>query len=102
MVRYTASLDRRQALVARIADIGIDLVVISATTLYSDTIPASQHLAHHLFDDARSRIEANFASLNRNSDPATTRLGQDVMRGAYSWLQAEALQSRETAGASRG
>ena len=91
MVRYGTKLEPRQALVSRLADIGVDLFVITAASLYSTTVPGSTSLANQVFDDARVRIDANFRAIRENRDSATTRLGLDVLGDSYPWVLSGSL-----------
>lgn len=91
MARYTTRLEQKQALVARIADIGIDLFIITAATLYASTKPGSIKLARQVFDDACVRIDMNFSALQKNSDTKTTQLGFEVLAGKYNRLVEDSL-----------
>ncbi len=86
MVRHGTRLEQRQALVGRLADIGVDLFVITAASSYSTVVPGSAPLAAQVFDDARTRIEANFRALSGNRDASTTRVGLDVLGDVYPWI----------------
>ncbi|MGH2459993.1 MAG: acyl-CoA dehydrogenase family protein, partial [Chloroflexota bacterium] len=86
MVRHGTRLEPKQALVARLAEIGVDLFAITAASLYSTVRPESAPLAAQVFDDARDRIGARFRALRENHDSATTRLGLDVLSDAYGWV----------------
>lgn len=91
MVRYGTKLEPRQALVSRLADVGVDLFVITAASLYSTVVPGSAPLEAQVFDDARDRIEASFRALRENHDSATTRLGLDVLSDSYPWVRESGL-----------
>lgn len=86
MARHGPGLETRQALVARLADVGIDLFVITATALYSTVTPNSAQLERLVFEDARHRIEASFRALGDHADAIATPLGRDVLAGKYRWL----------------
>ena len=86
MVRHGTRLEQKQALVGRLADVGVDLFVIAAASLYAAVTPGSLRLARQVFDDARARIEANFRALGENSDQSTSRLGLEVLNGKYPWI----------------
>lgn len=86
MAQHTTRLEERQGLVARLADIGIDLFVMSAVCAYADTVPSGLDLARQICADARSRIDERFRALDAQADAATTRLGWDVLAGKYTWL----------------
>ena len=86
MARHMVNLEQRQALVARLADIGVDLFVITAASLYASRRPESVPLAQQVFNDARVRIDGAFRQLWANRDAAATTLGTDVLRERYSWV----------------
>lgn len=86
MARYTTGLEERQGLVARLADIGIDLFTMVTVCGYADARPRGVPLALLVCADARERIEERFRALGYNDDEAATRLGRDVLNGGYDWL----------------
>jgi hypothetical protein len=88
MARYQASLERRQAVVARLARIGVDLFVVCASALYAPHVVGSTPLLRLAVADAKERIEGHFAGLAGNDDEAVTALGHDALAGAYEWLAA--------------
>jgi alkylation response protein AidB-like acyl-CoA dehydrogenase len=99
MLRYRASLEQRQAVVARLARIGVDLFVVTASALYAPHRPQGSALARLAIAEAQERIEAGFRSLRHNADEATTRLGLDVLHGEFGWLTGGASGSGSTRGA---
>ena len=86
MARYTSGLEARQGIVARLADIGIDLFTMTAVCSYTQTSPGSHRLALQVCADARGRIEERFRALAAHRDEETTALGRAVLRGAFPWL----------------
>jgi alkylation response protein AidB-like acyl-CoA dehydrogenase len=86
MVRYQASLERRQGLVGRLARIGVDLFVVTACALYAPHVDGGKVLARQAIADGQDRVEANFRGLAENHDPDATALGRDVLRGGFSGL----------------
>ena len=86
MVRYQASLERRQGLVGRLAGIGVDLFVVTACALYAPHADGGKVLARQAIADAQDRIERNFRGLANNYDEDTTALGREVLRGGFAWL----------------
>ncbi len=94
MVRFGPGLEKRQAVLGRIVDIGADLLVMSAACVYArhrmgedptDSSPAE--LADVFCRHARQRIDERFAGLFRNHDAATYGLAQQVLDGRYRWLE---------------
>jgi hypothetical protein len=86
MVRHRAGLEQRQAQVARLATIGVELFTIAAVAAYAPRRPGSARLAEQVFRDGRRTIEACFDALRDNDDGATTRVGREALGGAYDWL----------------
>jgi alkylation response protein AidB-like acyl-CoA dehydrogenase len=94
MVKFGPALEKRQVLLARIADIGTDLFAITAACVYAQRQVSSGEPAEKLFilvDDfavqARARIDANFRGLRHNSDQAGYDVAQQVLRGEHTWLE---------------
>ncbi|HLH73591.1 MAG TPA: acyl-CoA dehydrogenase family protein [Chloroflexota bacterium] len=86
MLQHMATLDQKQALVSHLADVGVDLFVITAVTLYAEVTPGSAELSRQVFQDARARIDTHFRAIRDGREDGTTCLGQDVVKGRYDWL----------------
>jgi hypothetical protein len=86
MARHRTRLEERQGLVARLADIGIDLFTMAAVCAYADARRRGVPLALRECAEARARIEERFRSLSYNEDEAATELGREVLKGDYDWL----------------
>jgi alkylation response protein AidB-like acyl-CoA dehydrogenase len=95
MTRWQAALEKRQAFLARIVDIGSELFVISATCVYADTVgrehPERAEQARELADlfcrQARRRVDSLFTALWANEDDANYAGAQRVLEGRYTWLE---------------
>lgn len=95
MTRWQAALEKRQAFLARIVDIGSELFVISATCVYAHTVgrehPERAEQALELADlfcrQARRRVESLFTALWANEDGANYAAAQRVLDGRYTWLE---------------
>jgi alkylation response protein AidB-like acyl-CoA dehydrogenase len=95
MTRWQAGLEKRQAFLARIVDIGSELFVISATCVYANTVtrehPERAEQALELGDlfcrQARRRVESLFTALWANEDQANYAAAQRVLDGRYAWLE---------------
>jgi hypothetical protein len=94
MVRFGAGLERRQAVLGRIVDIGADLFVLTATCVRArrmqmenpaDATPVE--LADLFSRHARRRIKERFRSLWSNDDAATYRTAKNLLEGRYEWLE---------------
>jgi len=99
MTRYQAGLEKKQAVLGRIVDIGAELFAIASAVVYADTIrreqperaePASE-LADLFAQQARRRVDALFAELWSNDDDQGYAAAQKVLDGRYAWLEEEVL-----------
>ncbi len=86
MVRHRAGLEQRQAQVARLAAIGVELFTLAAVAGYMPHRPGSEPLAEQVYRDCRGTVEACFRAIRHNDDGATTRLGRGVLAGSFDWL----------------
>ncbi|HEY3110623.1 MAG TPA: acyl-CoA dehydrogenase, partial [Chloroflexota bacterium] len=86
MAWHREGLEGRQAQVARLAEIGVDLFVIAAAAARSAGDRARERLARQVYLDARRRIEAAFDAIGSNDDGATTQLGLSVLAGDFTSL----------------
>ena len=95
MGRWQAKLEKKQAFLGRIVDIGAELFAIAAACVYANTIktdsPQRGAEAYALADlfckQARARSEALFAELWSNNDDANYKAAQEVVAGRYAWLE---------------
>ena len=95
MTRYQAGLERKQAVLGRIVDIGAELFAITSAVVYADTIkrenPERGESAFELADlfakQARRRADDLFAALWKNDDDANYKTAQRVLEGKFEWLE---------------
>jgi alkylation response protein AidB-like acyl-CoA dehydrogenase len=95
MGRWQAKLEKRQAVLARIVDIGAELFAMSAAVVYADTIrterPDSADEAAELADlfckQSRRRVGDLFRALWSNEDVENYALAQRVLEGRYALLE---------------
>ena len=94
MVRFGPALERRQAVLGRIVDIGSDLLVMTAVVLRARTLAerggdeqGADALADAFCRQARRRIADRFRSLFRNDDAVTARLSKRYLAGEFEWLE---------------
>jgi hypothetical protein len=95
MTRYQAGLEKRQAVLGRIVDIGAELFAIASAVVYADTIKGDQPsrgedayaLADLFAKQARRRADQLFSELFSNDDPANYDLAQDVLAGRFEWIE---------------
>ena len=95
MGRWQAQLEKRQAVLGRIVDIGAELFAISSAVVYADTIRAEQpqrateaaELADLFCKQAERRVGALFQSLWSNDDVENYALAQGVLEGRYRFVE---------------
>jgi hypothetical protein len=96
MSRWQAGLERKQAFLGRIVDIGAELFAIAATVVYATRIESEQpdereKVAAELADlfcmQSRRRIEVLFEALWHNDDDENCNAAQRVLDGRYAWVE---------------
>jgi alkylation response protein AidB-like acyl-CoA dehydrogenase len=94
MVKFGPSLEKRQVLLGRLADIGSDLFAISASCVFAQKLLLDGEPEGKIFtlmDDfaaqAHRRIAENFAGVRKNSDQHGYDLAQEVVAGEHTWLE---------------
>ncbi len=94
MVRFGPGLEKRQAVLGRIVDIGADLFTMTAAVVrakYLEEAGEDARGARALADlycrMARDRIEKRFDELFANDDDATYRIARRVLEGGFTWLE---------------
>jgi hypothetical protein len=100
MTRYQAGLERKQAVLGRIVDIGAELFAITSAVVYADTIkrenPERGESAFELADlfakQARRRADDLFSALWKNDDDANYKTAQRVLDGRFEWLEEGILE----------
>jgi len=97
MMRYQAKLERKQAVLFRIVDIGTDLFAMSSAITYATMLAKNgQKNAMELADvfcrETRIRIENTFNSLFTDYDDAAYKLVQELMKGEYDWFEGQLVQ----------
>ncbi len=94
MVRFGPKLEKRQAVLGRLVDIGAELLAISATCSRAQAMvannPADQspvELADLFSRYSRRRVRAAFRAIWNNEDVRTYRVAQRQLAGDYEWLE---------------
>src|SRR3954471_5671203 len=95
MTRYQAKMERKQAFLGRIVDIGAELYAIAAACVYAKTIeqehPERAEQARELADlfcrQARRRADVLFEQLWHNDDDLNTKRAFGVLDGRYKWVE---------------
>jgi len=95
MTRYQAGLEKKQAVLGRIVDIGAELFAISSAVVYANTV-AERHperrdevfeLADVFSQQARRRVGDLFRGVWQNDDDANYKLASKVLEGRYSFIE---------------
>jgi alkylation response protein AidB-like acyl-CoA dehydrogenase len=94
MVRFGPALEKRQAVLGRIVDIGSDLFVMTAVIVRASVLrerdggdDGATALADLFCRHARRRIAARFRALFRNDDSATYGVARRFLAGDFEWLE---------------
>ncbi|RZQ59267.1 acyl-CoA dehydrogenase family protein [Amycolatopsis suaedae] len=105
MARWQAGLEKRQAFLGRIVDIGAELFAMSASCVRArmqrDTGAdgeAACELADAFCRQARLRVDRLFDALWDNTDDVDRRIAGQTLSGRYSWLEAGVLDQSEGTG----
>lgn len=94
MVRFGPALEKRQAVLGRIVDIGAELLVMSTVIVRARTLMEKGNeqtgvddLADTFCRQSRRRISERFRSLFDNEDTATYALSSRFLNGEFTWLE---------------
>jgi len=94
MVRFGPRLEKRQAVLGRLVEIGAELFAISATVTRAHAMakknPADRspiELADAFARNARRTIDQRFAAVFDNEDTMNYKVAQRAMDGAYAWVE---------------
>ncbi|MDX1579912.1 MAG: acyl-CoA dehydrogenase family protein, partial [Gemmatimonadota bacterium] len=94
MIRFGPRLEKKQAVLSRIVEIGAEVFVMTAACLHarrlteadpSDRTPIT--LADLFCRHARRRIRARFDALFDNDDAATYAVARQALEGDFRWLE---------------
>lgn len=96
MTRYQAKLEKKQAILNRIVDIGTDLFAMTATISYATALAKqggdaknAPEMADLFCREARIRIEQNFRTLFSNHDDFAWKTVQKYLDNDYLWLEGQ-------------
>ena len=92
MVAYGPGLDKQQLLLARIAEIGTELFVITATVLRANTKLGKDQqyiidLANCIFTSSKYTIDNLFTDIKKNNDNKNYKLARNVLAKKYRHLE---------------
>ncbi len=95
LLRYGASLEKRQLQLRRIVDITMDLfsIMASIAAAMERATPESLELVEHFSELATLRIERNFRAISRNCDRSARKLGNRVLDQKFTWMEKEIVIS---------
>jgi alkylation response protein AidB-like acyl-CoA dehydrogenase len=100
MILNGPKLERRQALLGRVVDIGVELFAVAAACSRAKHLaekegkPEAVELADAYAGIARRRVRASFKALWCNEDKAQYKLAQAVVAGRYAWLEEGVMPTR--------
>ncbi len=94
MIRFGPRLEKRQAVLGRLVDIGAELLAISAACSRARALGRAapdergpEELADLFSRQARRRIRVLFAGLRGNDDTRAYRTARTVLEGGHAWLE---------------
>lgn len=104
MLAHGPKLERKQAVLFRIVDIGTELFAMAASVSRAHTMKQTGHseanraveLADRFCHSSRRQIEDLFRDIWKNDDVPNYRLAQDVLAGHHAWLEGGILATRES------
>jgi alkylation response protein AidB-like acyl-CoA dehydrogenase len=106
MSRWQAKLEYRQGFLARIVDIGAELFAMAAACSRAEMLRTDDpqrgkeayELARVFCEQARLRVDHLFEQLWSNTDDSDIRMANDVLNGAYTWLEEGIVDPSEGTG----
>jgi alkylation response protein AidB-like acyl-CoA dehydrogenase len=100
MVRFGPKLEKRQAVLGRLVEIGAELLAVTAACSRAQAMvkqdPANHgpiELADLFSRQARRRVEDRFAAVFDNDDVAAYAVAQQVLRNEHTWLEQGMVRS---------
>jgi alkylation response protein AidB-like acyl-CoA dehydrogenase len=104
MVRFGPKLEKRQAVLGRLVEIGAELLAITAVCSRAHAMVKDKpdnrgplDLADLFSRHARRRVEERFLAVFDNEDIATYAAAQDVIDGTHAWLESGMVQDAPSA-----
>ncbi len=98
MMRFGGGLERKQAVLGRLVDIGAELFVTTAACVRAQQLvkanPSDRtpyELADAFAQQSRQRVKTAFRQLFWNADNTTSRVARKAMDGAYAWVEEGAI-----------
>jgi hypothetical protein len=101
MIRFGPKLEKKQALLFRLVEVGAELLAISAAcsraVMMAKKDPANRgpvRMADVFSRHSRRKVRQLFGSVFSNEDDRTYRLAQSVLKGEQAWLEAGMVRYR--------
>jgi alkylation response protein AidB-like acyl-CoA dehydrogenase len=101
MIRFGPKLEKRQAVLGRLVEIGAELFAISATISRTQALvtknPADRspiEMADAFARNSRRRIDERFATLFDNEDVINYAIAQNTMAGKYAWVESGMVRDK--------
>ncbi|TFG43247.1 MAG: hypothetical protein E4H41_09610 [Gemmatimonadales bacterium] len=101
MIRFGPKLEKRQAVLGRLVEIGAELFAISATVSRTQAMvtknPADRspiEMADAFARNSRRRIDERFATLFDNEDVINYAIAQNTMAGKYAWVESGMVRDK--------
>ena len=99
MSRWQGGLEKKQAFLGRIVDVGAELYAMASACVYAQSLiadePARRDSINELADlfctQARRRVDGLFHDLWHNDDDDNYAAAQKVLAGSFSWLEDDVL-----------
>jgi hypothetical protein len=103
MVRFGPKLEKRQAVLGRLVEIGAELLAMTAACSRAHAMAqqggeagtGALALADVFCRHARRRVEDRFDAIFDNDDVETYRVAQQVLRGEHGWLETGMVRTAE-------
>jgi alkylation response protein AidB-like acyl-CoA dehydrogenase len=103
MVRFGPRLEKRQAVLGRLVEIGAELLAMTAACSRAHAMArqggeagaGALELADVFCRHSRRRVADRFEAIFDNDDVETYRVAQQVLRGEHGWLEAGMVRSDE-------
>jgi alkylation response protein AidB-like acyl-CoA dehydrogenase len=98
MVRFGPKLEKRQAVLFRLVDVGAELFAMSCACVYAHELmrrdPSNrgpERMADLFCRQSRRRVKQLFRDVFDNEDVVTYRVAQEVLQGRHAWMDPEML-----------
>lgn len=96
MVRFGPKLEKRQAVLFRMVDVGAELFAMAAVCVHANAMvkknPADRgplRLADLFCRHSRTKVKRIFHEMFDNHDVFTYRVAQEVLQGKHAWMEAD-------------